>query len=228
MERISIKAEKRENAGKGAARGLRRKGVIPAVLYREGSSLPIQLDKAELGRFLHRSGGEQVIVNLAFPGGENRLALVKDYQVDPVKRELLHTDFFEVSLKENIKVVAAIRVAGEPIGVKRDGGALQYGVAEIEIECLPDSIPGHIDVDVSGLAVGHSLHVRDLKLPEGIKVLTPAEEMVATVAAPKVEEVAAAAAPAEEAAEPEVIKKGKKEEEAPEEKGKAKTEKAKP
>ncbi|MDA8325001.1 MAG: 50S ribosomal protein L25 [Nitrospiraceae bacterium] len=221
MERISIKAEKREAAGKGVARSLRRKGIIPAVLYREGSSLPIQLDKAELGRFLHRSGGEQVIVSLAFPGGDNRLALVKDYQVDPVNRELLHTDFFEVSLKEMIKVVAAIRVMGEPIGVKRDGGALQYGISQIEVECLPDSIPGHIEVDVSGLAAGHSIHVRDLSLPEGIKVLTPSEEVVALVAAPKEEEVAPAA-PVEEAAEPEVIKKGKEKEE---EETKAKPEK---
>ncbi|MDA8085185.1 MAG: 50S ribosomal protein L25 [Nitrospiraceae bacterium] len=213
MERISIKAERRETSGKGVARSLRRRGVIPAVLYREGSSLPIQLDKAELGRFLHRSGGEQVIVNLAFPGGESRLALVKDYQVDPVNRELLHTDFFEVSLKEMIKVVAAIRITGEPIGVKRDGGALQYGVSQIEIECLPDSIPGHIEVDVSGLGAGHSLHVRDLSLPEGIKVLTPAEEVIASVAVPKAEEEVAPAAAAAEAAEPEVIKKGKEKEE---------------
>ncbi|MDA8388000.1 MAG: 50S ribosomal protein L25 [Nitrospiraceae bacterium] len=211
MERISIKAEKRGSAGKGTARSLRRKGIIPAILYREGSSLPIQLDKAELGRFLHHSGGEQVIVSLAFPEGENRLALVKDYQVDPIRRELLHTDFFEVSLKEMIKVVAAVRILGEPIGVKRDGGTLQYGVSQIEIECLPDSIPGHIDVDVTGLAVGHSLHVRDLSLPEGITVLTPAEEVVATVITPKEEEVAAAA-PAAETAEPEVIKKGKEKE----------------
>lgn len=213
MERISIKAEKREIAGKGAARSLRRKGIIPGVLYREGSSLPIQLDKAELGRFLHRSGGEQVIVNLTFPGDENRLALVKDYQVDPVRRELLHTDFFEVSLKETIKVVAVIRISGEPIGVKRDGGALQYGIAQVEVECLPDSIPGHIGVDVSGLAAGQSLHVRDLNLPEGVKVLTPLEEVVATVTAPAAEE-AAAAATAAETTEPEVIKKGKEKEEA--------------
>lgn len=217
MEKTSIKAEKREVSGKGIARSLRRKGLIPGVMYREGKALPIQLDKPELVRFLHRSGGEQVIVNLQFPDGESRLALVKDYQVDPVNRELLHTDFFEVSLKENIKVVAAIHIVGEPIGVKRDGGALQYGVSQIEIECLPDKIPGHINVDVSGLGAGHSIHVRDLSLPEGIKVLTHGEEVVATVALPKEEE---AAAPTAETAEPEVIKKGKEKEE-----GEAKAEK---
>ncbi len=217
MEKTSIKAEKREVSGKGIARSLRRKGLIPGVMYREGKSLPIQLDKPELVRFLHRSGGEQVIVNLQFPDGESRLALVKNYQVDPVNRELLHTDFFEVSLKETIKVVAAIHIMGEPIGVKREGGALQYGVSQIEIECLPDRIPGHINVDVSELGAGHSIHVRDLVLPEGIKVLTHGEEVVATVALPKEEEAAAAAA---ETAEPEVIKKGKEKEE-----GEAKAEK---
>ncbi len=218
MERSSIKAEKREVSGKGIARSLRRNGLIPGVMYREGKSLSIQLDKPELLRFLHRSGGEQVIVNLQFPDGENRLALVKDYQVDPVNRELLHTDFFEVSLKEPIKVVAAIHIVGEPIGVKREGGALQYGISQIEIECLPDNIPGHINVDVSELAAGHSLHVRDLSLPEGVTVLTHVEEMIATVALPKAEEEAAAAGPA--TAEPEVIKKGKEKEE-----GESKTEK---
>ncbi len=209
MEKTSIKAEKREVSGKGIARSLRRKGLIPGVIYREGKSLPIQLDKPELLRFLHRSGGEQVIVNLQFPDGDNRLALVKNYQVDPVNRELLHTDFFEVSLKETIKVVAAVHIMGEPIGVKREGGALQYGISQIEIECLPDNIPGHINVDVSELGAGHSIHVRDLSLPEGVKVLTHGEEMIATVALPKEEEAAPSAAPAE----PEVIKKGKEKEE---------------
>lgn len=205
MERSSIKAEKREESGKGVARSLRRKGLIPGVMYREGNSLPIQLDKPELLKFLHRSGGEQVIVNLTFPDGETRLALVKNYQVDPVNRELLHTDFFEVSLKEPIKVVATMHIVGEPIGVKREGGALQYGISQIEIECLPDNIPGHINVDVSALAAGDSIHVRDLSLPEGITVLTHGEEVIATVTLPKEEE----AAPAAAAAEPEVIKKGK-------------------
>ncbi len=205
MERSSIKAEKREVSGKGFARSLRRKGMIPGVMYREGNSLPIQLNKPELIKFLHRSGGEQVIVNLAFPDGENRLALVKEYQVDPVNRELLHTDFFEVSLKEPIKVVAAVHIVGEPIGIKRDGGALQYGISEIEIECLPDSIPGHINVDVSALGAGDSIHVRDISLPEGIRVLTHGEEAIAIVTLPREEE----AAPGAAAAEPAVINKGK-------------------
>jgi large subunit ribosomal protein L25 len=211
VERITIKAETRAEAGKGVARSLRRNNSIPAVLYREGKSTPIKLNKIELTRFLQKTAGEQVVVNLEFPDGQSRLALVKDYQVDPVRRELLHTDFFEVSLKEAIKVVVAVRVIGEPIGVKRDGGILQHGIDEIEVECLPDQIPGHIDVDVSGLGTGQAIHVGDIKLAEGLKVVTPATDVIATVVLPvKVEEVAA---PVTEEVEPEVIKKGKAAEE---------------
>ncbi len=213
MERITIKAEARDSAGKGAARSLRRAEIIPGVLYREGKSLPIKINKKELALFIHQTAGEQVVVNLTFPDGESRLAIMKDYQVDPVKRELLHSDFFEVSLKEAICVTVAVHVIGEPIGVKRDGGILQHGLTEIEVECLPDQIPGHIEVDVSGLAAGHALHVGDISMPEGLKVLTPKTEVVALVAAPKAEEVVEAAAPAAETAEPEVIKKGKTAEE---------------
>lgn len=210
MERITLKAEKRDKAGKGVARSLRREGLIPSVLYRAGHSLPIKMNRKELASFISSTAGEQVMVNLEFPDGEKRLALLKDYQVDPIKGELLHSDFFEVLLTEKVRVTVAVSTTGEPVGVKRDGGILQHGVREIEIECLPDKIPGHITVDVSGLELGKSIHVSDLVLGEGIKVLTDPDEVIATVTA-VVEEEAAPAAP--EVAEPEVIKKGKKEEE---------------
>ncbi|MCL5023236.1 MAG: 50S ribosomal protein L25 [Nitrospirae bacterium] len=214
MERITLHTEKRDKAGKGVARSLRREGVIPAVLYRGGGSVPIKINGKELSGFMHSTGGEQVMVNLEFSDGEKRLALMKEYQVDPVKGDLLHTDFFEVSLTEEIKVTVHVTTAGEPIGVKRDGGLLQHGTREIEIQCLPDRIPGHIEVDVSGLETGKSVHVSDLVLGEGIEVLTDPGELIATVTAPIVEEkVEEAAVAAPEAAEPEVIKKGKKEEE---------------
>ncbi|MFN3480700.1 MAG: 50S ribosomal protein L25 [Thermodesulfovibrionales bacterium] len=210
MEKITLKAEKRDKAGKGVARSLRREGMIPSVLYRAGHSFPIKMNRKELASFISSTAGEQVMVNLEFPDGEKRLALLKDYQVDPIKGELLHSDFFEVLLTEKVRVTVAVSTTGEPVGVKRDGGILQHGVREIEIECLPDKIPGHITVDVSGLELGKSLHVSDLVLGEGIKVLTDPDEVIATVTA-VVEEEAVPAAP--EVAEPEVIKKGKKEEE---------------
>lgn len=213
MERITINAEKRKEFGKGAARNLRRKNMIPAILYRGGDSLPVKFSQKELAQFINTTAGEQVMVTLQFADGESKLALVKDYQLDPIKGELLHADFFEVSLTEEIKVTVHIAAVGEPIGVKRDGGILQYLLRKIEVECLPDRIPGHIKIDISGLEIGQSLHVSDLKLGEGIKVLTDPDEVIVNIIAPVVEEVApveVAAAP--EVAEPEVIKKGKKEE----------------
>lgn len=210
MERVTLGVEKRERLGKGGARSLRKSGIIPAILYKGGNSLPIQISGKELSQFISKTAGEQVIVNLQFPDGTKQ-AIVKDYQVDPVMGNLLHVDFQEVSATEAIRVTVHVVIKGEAIGVKRDKGVLQYGLREIEIECLPDKIPGHIDVDVSNLALGQSIHVRDLKLPEGIKVLTDPNEVLATVIAVK-EEVTAPAGPTE-AVEPEVIKKGKKEEE---------------
>jgi len=212
MERVVLNAEKRDASGKGVARSLRREGTVPAVLYRGGISTPIKINRKELTKFIQGTAGEQVIVNLQFSGGENRLALIKDYQVDPLKGELLHTDFFEVSLSEELIVTVHVTTTGEPIGVKRDGGMLQYGIREIEIQCLPDKIPGHIELDVSGLETGKSIHVGDLVLGEGIRILSDPGDLIAIVTAPIVEEAAAPVVPAEEAAEPEVIKKGKKEE----------------
>lgn len=214
MERISINAEKREGSGKGAARSLRREGMVPAVLYREGKSQSIKLLRKELSKLINTISGEQVIVDLQFSDGGKKLALLKNYQIDPVRGELLHTDFFEISLTEKVKLAIHVTTLGEPIGVKRDGGLLQHTVREVEIECLPDKIPGRIEIDISRLEIGQSIHVSDLTFSEGIKVLTDMGDIVATVIAPVVEEVAPVAeVAAPETVEPEVIKKGKKEEE---------------
>jgi large subunit ribosomal protein L25 len=211
MERVTLGVEKREKSGKGGARSLRRSGVIPAILYKGGNSLPVQLSGKELSQFISKTAGGQVIVNLKFPD-DTKQAIVKDYQVDPVMGNLLHVDFQEISATEAIRVMVHVVIKGEAIGVKRDKGILQHGLREIEIECLPDKIPGHVDVDVTNMGLGQSIHVSDLKLGEGIKVLTDPDEVLATVIAVK-EEVAAPAAVPAETVEPEVIKKGKKEEE---------------
>lgn len=219
MERKVLNAEKRETAGKGVARTLRRQGVVPAVVYREGKSQPITIKHKEFTQFLKDTHGEQVIVSLKFPDGQDKLALMKEYQLDPVRGEILHTDFFEVSLTEKIKAMVHVVTTGEPIGVKRDGGILQHGIREIEVECLPDQIPGHVSIDITRLAAGNSAHVSELVLGEGIKILNDPHEVIASVVMPVVEKVptpeeaAAVAAVPATAAEPEVIKKGKKEEE---------------
>jgi large subunit ribosomal protein L25 len=223
MERVSIAAEKREAHGKGVARSLRRDGKVPAVLYREGRALSITLSRKELAKLINTAAGEQVMVDLQFTGGEKKLALLKDVQVDPIKGELLHSDFFEVSLTEKVRVSLHVTTVGEPIGVKRDAGILQHTLREVEVECLPDDIPGKVEVDISKLEVGQSVHVSDLQFKEGIKVLTDPGDVIVTVISPVVEEVAPAAAEAVAvagAAEPEVVKKGKKEEEGAEKKEK--------
>ena len=219
MDRITINAEKREEFGKGAARGLRRNNMIPAIIYRGGGSLPLKFSKKELDKFIKKTRGAEVMVNLQFADGESRLAFMKDYQVDPVKGELLHADFFEVSLTEEVKVTVHITAIGDSIGVKRDGGILQYLLREIEVECLPDKIPGHIETDISGLEIGQSVRVSDLKVGEGIKILSNPEEVIVNVIAPAVEAAppAEAAVAAPEVTEPEVTKKGKKEEKEAEE-----------
>jgi len=223
MEKMSIQAEKREGQGKGAARSLRRSGKVPATLYRGGNAQSIQLSRKELAKLINSVGGEQVMVDLQFADGVNKLALLKDFQVDPVRSELLHSDFFEVSLTEAIKITVHVATHGEPVGVKRDGGILQHPLREILIECFPDKIPGKIDIDISKLEIGQSIHVSDLKLEEGIKILTDPHDVIVNIVESAVEEVAPVAEAAPAVAEPEVVKKGKKEEEGaavPEKKGK--------
>ena len=217
MERYVINCEPRTEFGKGSARSLRRAGFIPAVVYRAGRSTPIKIKKEEIVKFINSTMGEQVMINLQFNDGVSKLALLKEYQVDPVKGQLLHTDFYEVSLKEKVRVTISIVLKGEPIGVKKEGGVLQQVLTELEIECLPDMIPPHIEVDVSELRAGESIHVSDLQMPEGVRVTEDPEEVIATVTTPTEEEVAEEEIGEEELVEPEVMKKGKKEEQETEE-----------
>lgn len=210
MERASFNVEKRERLGKGGARSLRRDGFIPAVIHKGGNSLPVKLSGKELSRFISRSAGEQVIVDLKVDG-DTRQVILKDFQMDPVSGDLLHVDFQEISATELLRVMVHVVIKGEAIGVKRDKGLLQHGLREIEIECLPDQIPGHIEVDVTNLLIGHSIHVRDLSLGEGVRILSNPDEVVASVVGVKGEVTVESEAAA--AAEPEVIKKGKKTEE---------------
>ncbi|MCE5195207.1 MAG: 50S ribosomal protein L25/general stress protein Ctc [Nitrospiraceae bacterium] len=217
MERATLNVEKRTKAGKGVARSLRREGMIPAVIYRAGDSIPITLSKKAIAEFIKATAGENTLVDLKFSDGGNKLALLKEYQRDPINGDILHSDFFEVSLKEKIIVKVRVVTTGEPLGVKRDGGILQHVMREIEVECLPDNIPGHVEIDISNLEIHHAVHVRDLNIGKDVKVMTDPGEVIVTVNAPAVEKEVAPAAEgvvaAPEVTEPEVIKKGKKEEE---------------
>lgn len=222
MEKIMLKAEKRIEVGKGAARTLRKQGILPAVLYTGSSSTPIKLQKKEIAKLMSSGTAERVLIAMEIAdnktGKTEHLSMVKDYQVDPVKNELLHVDFIEISLEKKIKITVPVVITKEPAGIKK-GGIMQQIMREIHIECLPTQIPEKIEVDAGALEIGHSLHVSDVAVREGIKVLSDPQAVILTVSAPVLEEVAPTAAPAEAVpTEPEVIKKAKaKEEEAIEE-----------
>jgi large subunit ribosomal protein L25 len=216
MEQIALNVKERDTTGKGAARSLRRAESIPAVIYRDGDASSLTIDRKEILTFIKNTSGEQVVVNLTYPDASTKLAIMKTYQVDPVRGELLHADFFEVSMAEKIKVNVHVTTVGEPVGVKRDKGVLQHGIREVEVQCLPGDIPGHLDLDITELALGHSMHVSDIVVPSGVTILAEPGEMIVSVVAPAVveEEAPAEEAEEEEEAAPEVAKKGKKEEEA--------------
>lgn len=209
MEKVTVSAEERATTGKGAARTLRRAGNVPAVIYNMGKAAPITLNGKELLGFINRTRGEQVLVDLKMPKG-NKLVVIKEFQVDPIRGNLLHADLIEVDINKPIRVEVKVNVIGEPIGVKRDKGILQKMLRNVLVEALPTNIPGHFDVDITNLASGQSMHVSDIVAPSDIKILTDPHEPICTVTGLEketVEEVAAAAA-APAAAEGEKKEKG--------------------
>lgn len=216
MEKILVKADIRAEIGKGSARGLRREGVLPAVMYGEGKSTLLKLDSKEIQKLIYTGAGEHALITLELNEGDSRTSehpvLIKEYQKEPLTDELLHVDFLEVSLKKKIKVTIPLVITKEPAGIKM-GGIMQHRVREIEVECLPTQIPDKVEIDAGHVEIGHSMHVSDIPLLEGVKIITDPSEVILSVTAPK-EEVVAAPVEAE-IAEPEVIKaKGKAEEEA--------------
>lgn len=184
MEKIAIAGQLRETNGKGNARSLRRSGFIPCVIYRQGKSTPIQINRKDIVKFVNSSMDEQKLINLTLNDGSSKLALLKEYQSDPIKGELLHADFYEISMTSSLRVKIKIVLSGIAVGVKRDGGILQRGTDEIDIECMPDKIPSAIHLDVTPLEIGDSYHVRDIKLDSDIKLLSDPDELVTTITAP--------------------------------------------
>jgi large subunit ribosomal protein L25 len=192
--------------------------MIPASVYGEGeTSVPVAVSARELATLLRSETGHNTIFKLNIPGlGEPANVIIKDWQTDPVRGRLLHADLMRLSMTVATRVSVPIVVVGEPVGVKLEGGILEINLREVEIECLPGDIPAGVEVDVADLHLGKHVSVVDLKVDRTkIKVLTPEDQIVGGVLAPRlVEEAAPAAAEAAEptAAEPEVIKKGKAEE----------------
>ena len=218
---ITIEAQPRELRGKNEARRLRAGGSVPAVLYGAGrESVAVAVNPKEVNRILHSKTGHNTIFDVAVTGGETTPVMVVDWQNDPIKEYLLHVDLKRVDLNARIRVKVQIHTVGDPKGVKLQGGLLEIISRQIEIECLPDEIPEHFVVDVSPLMIGQSVRSGSIPMTGSMRLLSPAESVLAHVVAMRAEEVAPAAAvevaPAAEGApgaEPEVIKKGKKEEE---------------
>jgi large subunit ribosomal protein L25 len=212
MATATLSATPRADVGKGAARSLRREGRVPAVIYghaREPQSL--SLNARELERLLDRISAESTVIELDLGGATSR-TLIREVQRHPYKRSVIHVDFQELVAGEKVTVNIPIVLVGTPEGVRLSGAILNQVMTELTVRVDPVDIPGHIDVDVSNVTIGHSVHVGDLKLPEGVEVIDDADATIATVAAPKVSEETAAPV-AETSAEPELIRKPKGEEE---------------
>jgi large subunit ribosomal protein L25 len=213
MAVIPLSGTRRERLGKGGARKARAAGHIPGVLYGHGEEpVPVSVQAREFDLALRGHKGGNPIVNLAVAGGEYT-ALIRDVQYDPLSHDILHLDFQHISLTETIEVKVAVHLVGLPIGVKDGGGILETILREIEVRCLPTAIPPAIEVDVSHLNIGDSVHVREVAVPN-VTILNDGAETIATVVPPTVMEEKPAEAVVVEGApsEPEVITKGKKEE----------------
>lgn len=229
MEAV-LEAQTRDSFGKNEARRTRRGGKVPAILYGGDGSKPtaIAVEPRALLKILHSEAGQNTLISLNMGDGAATRVLVKDFQLDPITHEVLHADFYRVAMDRLLQVTIPVVVQGEPKGVKQQGGILEFVRREIEIECLPGDIPEHVDVDVSELMLNQGLRVRDVATNPKWKPITEGDAMLVHVILPKAEESAATTAEATAAAatatpaEPEVIKKGKKDEEGAEKEEKKK------
>ena len=224
-------AQPRAMRGKNEARRTRRRGLIPAVVYGAYKDpVPVEVSPREIMQIVHSSSGYNTIFNLSVAGGENTPVMVVDHQNDPVRGTLLHADLKRIDLSRRIRVSVPVITRGEAKGVKTQGGLLEVVSRAAEIECLPDEIPEHFEVDVTELLIGQSKRASDLGMSGSMKLISSPDTVIAHLVAMRAEEVAPAAAEAAPAAaeatpaaaEPEVIKKGKKEEPAEEAKPKKK------
>lgn len=205
MEKRELKVSLRAERGKEAAKKLRRRGLLPAVLYGRSASRSVALDPKELRKLLGEEEGMNVILTLKAEGDsdlDGKMVMLKELQLDPVRHHYLHADLQEVFMDQKIRVTVPIHFVGKARGLET-GGIVQPSLRALEVECLPGQMPDFIAVEISSLEVGDSIHIADLRLPEGVEAAQPGELPVVSVLAPAVEKVVkaeeeAAAAPAEE------------------------------
>jgi len=213
MPEFVVPAESRSETGKNANRRLRSRGMIPGVVYAEGKvAVAVAVSPREIGTILKSASGENTLFDLEL-GGSRRKVILKEFQREPLRGQILHADFYEVALDKAIEVRVHVELEGTPVGVKLQGGIVDFVTRELEVSCLPADIPEKITVDISHLELNKHLRVSDLKLGDKVKILADADIVIAHVVLPKAEVAAETAVAegvtAEAAAEPEVIKKGK-------------------
>lgn len=216
MERVNLAATVRNGLGKSGARRVRRSGQVPAIVYGQGrESQPVAVEGKALNATLHTHARLNVLIDLGIQGDgaeDKQLVMVKALQRDIFTHNVTHVDFHVISLEETLEAHVPVILLGTPKGVI-DGGVLEQHLREVLVECLPTQIPEHFELDVTALTIGHAVHAGELTIPDGVTLLTPTEEVVATVLQPRVEELPAAPAAAEEvpaegeAAEGEVVEK---------------------
>ena len=215
MAEVTLEVSRREGVGKGVATKLRQLGKIPAVVY-GGHKEPVAItvDRKSVVDLIQKSShGIRSIFLLKMAGSDQqRHAMIKDTQMDPISRRMTHIDFVRVIMDEMVRLTVPVHHTGTAIGVK-EGGILDFQIRDLHIECLPNAIPDSIDIDISELQLHHSLRVSDLKLPDGVKVHDDPDRVVVSVTSARVEEAPVVDPAAVAVVEPEVIKKGKPEEE---------------
>jgi large subunit ribosomal protein L25 len=224
---FKIKAEKRDIFGKNASRQLRREGLIPAILYGgDASNVPLTLRKQDVFLILRSDTGENTVFQVSFDS-EIRDVMIKELQRDSVSDEILHADFIHITMDKVIRVSVPVVSVGEAVGVKAEGGFVDFITREVEVECLPKDIPEHIEVDISGLHLRQSLKAEDITLPEGVMLITSSDTIFVMIEVPLKEEEIEVEEEEEEVIteeeEPEIIgkekpEKGKEIKEATEEK----------
>ncbi|MEM0967022.1 MAG: 50S ribosomal protein L25 [Verrucomicrobiota bacterium] len=202
MEDISLSVSNRERAGSGAAGRIRREGKIPAVLYGVSGTKNLTIDRGSFVK-VWRKAGQSSIVTIEDGDGFSAMTLIQDVQRNALTDDFMHVDFLELTKGHAITASIPVHVHGTPVGVSTEGGILDIHLHEVEVKCLPKDLPHQIDVDVTSLNVGDSLHVKDLPVLEGVEYTGEDELTIAGVASPRVEAEAAAE---EEIAEPEIIK----------------------
>ena len=213
MKEIVVDVKSRETLGKNPSRRLRHEGLIPAIVYgAKKDAIPVVVDPKKILEIIHSESGVNTIFQLGLSDTEaRRHVMIKEYQVDPVRGNLIHADFVRIQMDEVIEVDVPVQVTGEAAGVKLDGGILDHVTRQVRVSCLPGDIPEHIVIDVTPLKIGDALRVSDLPKSDKYRILSEADVTLVVVTPPAKEEVAAPAAEAAPAApaEPEVIKKGK-------------------